>query len=127
MSLRDRAIADTARIIGDAEGSGQTTTLTSPSGVTHPVVGWTNDISQVVDPQTGMAVSGRTATVVYPFSSLSDAGFDEIPQGIESTGSKPWVVVFDDARGVPGTYKIASSDPDRTLGVVVCFLEVYRD
>jgi hypothetical protein len=125
MSLRLQAVSDIATILTDTDDFGWSTTVTDPSELSAPVIGFSNDIAQVIDPQTGLVVSGRVATAVFSISTLESAGFTTLPQGIESQSSKPWRVDFDDVHGYSHTFKVSSSDPDRTAGVVVCFLEAY--
>tara|TARA_R100000388_G_scaffold63439_3_gene46356 strand:+ start:47 stop:226 length:180 start_codon:yes stop_codon:yes gene_type:complete len=49
-----------------------------------------------------------------------------LPKGIADTGSKPWVIQFDDIGGTPYKFKVSQSNPDRALGLVVCLLELYE-
>lgn len=125
MSLRLRAAADTATILTKTADFGWATTVTDPNGLSKLVIGFSNDIAQVIDPQTGLVVSGRVATAVFSISTLEAAGFATLPQGIEEQSSKPWRVDFNDVNGNAHTFKVSSSDPDRAMGVVVCFLELY--
>lgn len=126
MGLRQQAEADLAYILEDSVGGfGYPITLTDPAGLTDTFTGFSDDIAQVIDPDTGTAVSGRLASVALRISSLYAAGF-KLPKGIADTGSKPWVVTFDDINGLPYTFKISESNPDRAAGIVVCLLEAYR-
>lgn len=100
-------------------------TVTPPSGIDFVVHGFTKDISQSVDPDTGQSVTGRTASVSLPISLVLAEGHG-FPQGISDDSQKPWVVSFDNAIGETLTFKVSESMPDRTLGVVVCFLEVFN-
>lgn len=126
MGLRDLAEQDLGGILEDADsGFGWPITLTNPAGLTAPLVGFSDDISQAVDPDTGLIVSSRMASVALRLSSLYAAGF-AMPRGVTSRDSLPWVVTFDDINGVPYTFKIRETAPDRTLGLVVCMLENYK-
>jgi hypothetical protein len=87
--------------------------------------GFSSDIAQVIDPETGQAVSGRRASVVLRTSSLVSSSIG-IPQGISDASVKPWIVQFDDINGNSYKFKVSQSDPDRALGVVVCLLELYE-
>lgn len=121
MSLRTMAESDLSFILEDQLGGfGWSITLTSPSGVVSDVVGFSNDISQVIDPNTGQLVSGRCASVTLRMSSLTT-----VPVGISNTSSKPWLVRFNDINGRVHNFKIIKSNPDRALGVVTCILEAY--
>lgn len=126
--LRQTAEADLAVILEDsATGFGWPITVTDPDGKTESLVGLSGDIAQAIDPDTGQAVSGRLAMVTLRISSLVAAGFTDLPRNIASTTSKPWLIVFDDINGNSYTFKVQQSNPDRTLGVVKCILELYED
>lgn len=126
MGLREQAEADLAFILEDSvSGFGYPITLTDPSGKTDTFTGFSDDIAQVIDPDTGQAVSGRLASAALRISTLYNKGFT-LPKGIADTGSKPWILQFDDINGLPYTFKVSESNPDRAAGVVVCLLEAYR-
>jgi len=126
MGLRETAENDLAHILEDKDaGFGWDIVVQNPAGETLPMVGFSDDISQIIDPDTGTAVSGRLASVVLRISSLLLGGFT-IPEAIADTAQKPWVISFDDINGVNYDFKVQSSDPDRALGIVVCILETYR-
>ena len=124
MNLREKAESDLARILESATGFGWPITITDPAGVSAPLIGYSNDISQVIDPDTGIAVSGRSASVTLRISSIYAAALS-LPKGIADSGSKPWVIQFNDINGLPYTFKVAQSNPDRGLGIVTCILETY--
>jgi hypothetical protein len=125
MGLRDLAEADLGRILEDAEtGFGYAITLTDPSGTALPLVGFSNDIAQVIDPDTGQVVSGRLASVALRISTIIAAGLG-LPRGIANSSSKPWVVEFDDLLGTPHKFKVFQSNPDRTIGMITLILESY--
>jgi len=124
--IRETAEADLACILEDGVlGAGWPVTVTNPSEVSESFTGYSNDISQVIDPDTGQAVSGRAASVVLRISTLTAAGFS-LPVGISDTAAKPWIVQFDDIGGSQHTFKIIRTDPDRTLGIVSCLLQVHK-
>lgn len=125
MNLRETAESDMSAILSDfVTGPGWPITITNPAGVSKPINGLTNDISNLIDPETGQAVSGRLATIAVSISGLAALGLG-IPQGIEAETSKPWVVSFNDINGIPYTFKVQSSNPDRAIGLVTCNLELY--
>lgn len=126
MGLRELAEQDLGAILEDsAYGFGWSITLTDPAGLTDPnLIGFSDDISQVIDPDTGQLVSGRLASVALRISSLLTAGFT-LPRGIADQSSKPWVVTFNDINGTSHTFKVRQADPDRALGLIVCILEGY--
>lgn len=126
MGLRDRAAAIlNARVADETRGFGWRVAVTDPDGVTGDLVGRSTDIEQLIDPDTGQAVSGRFAGVFLTMDSLEKAGLG-IPQGIADAQSKPWIVEFQDIRGGPYKFKVAQSNPDRAIGGVACVLEVYQ-
>lgn len=127
MGLREIAEQDLSFIMEDRQtGWAWDITLTSPEGLTAPLRGLSNDISLAVDPDTGMLISGRTATATLRISSIRAAGFAENPRNISDLNRKPWIVGFKDINNVPCLFKVMKSNPDRTVGVVSLILEAYK-
>jgi hypothetical protein len=108
----------------DTTGGGWPITVTDPSGTSKPLKGFTNDIAQLIDPDTGQAVSGRLVSAALRISSLTAAGLG-LPRGIADAGIKPWLVSFNDINGNSFLFKVAQADPDRALGLIVLLLEAY--
>jgi len=130
MGLRDIAKTDLSLILADSDyGFAYLITVTNPAGTSTPsgFTGFSNDISQIIDPDTGEAVSGRSATVALDMTALTAAGFSTLPEAVADEDLKPWIVVFDDIEGSSYTFKVSQSNPDRSLGLVVCHLEAYCD
>lgn len=126
MGLRELAEADLGLILEDGvTGFGWPITVIDPAGLSKPLTGFSDDIAQVIDPDTGVAVNGRLVSVALRISSLVAADLG-LPQGIADTGSKPWVVTFNDINGNAYRFKVAQSNPDRALGLVICLLELYK-
>lgn len=126
MNLRELAELDLGAILEDgAFGFGWSVTLTNPDGATADFTGFSNDISQVIDPDTGLLVSGRLASVALRISSIYAADF-LMPRGIADENIKPWIVEFNDINGRAYKFKIRTSSPDRALGLLVCTLEAYH-
>jgi len=126
MSLRQLAETDLGVILEDGTtGFGWPITITDPAGTVGALTGFSDDISQIIDPDTGQAVSGRLASVAIRISSLTAAGL-ALPQGIANSASKPWIVDFDDINGNAFKFKVSQSNPDRALGLVTCLLELYE-
>ena len=126
MSLRALAEADLGVILEDSiHGFGWPITVTAPDGATALLTGYSDDISQIIDPDTGQAVSGRLASVGLRISSLTAANLT-LPQGIADASSKPWIIEFNDINGNAFKFKVLQSNPDRALGLVVCLLELYK-
>lgn len=126
MGLRDTAAADNRIILNDsAFGFGYPITVTDPTETDTAFTGFSNDISQVIDPDTGVAVSGRLATVAINIQDILDAGLT-LPESIADSSSKPWIITFNDINGVSQAFKVAQSNPDRAIGMLVCTLEFYK-
>ena len=128
MSLRVLAEQDLGTILEDATtGFGWPITITAPDGTIRPLTGFSDDIAQVIDPETGQAVSGRLASVAIRISSLTVAFPTQgLPKGIADRTSKPWLVAFEDINSNPHTFKVAQSNPDRAIGVLALLLETYQ-
>ena len=123
--LRELAQSDLGAILRDTDyGFGWPISVTDTDGLKKPLVGFSNDISQLIDPDTGQAVSGRLATVALHIGDLTEAGLG-LPQGIADAKQKPWIIEFNDIHGEAYSFKVAQSNPDRAIGVVTCILELY--
>lgn len=117
---------DLGAILEDsATGFGWPIILTAPDGARYELIGYSDDISQVIDPETGAIVSGRAASVALRMSSIVSLGL-ELPRAISDTGRKPWVVEFLDILGGAHRFKILQSNPDRALGLITLMLEIYK-
>jgi len=127
MSLRTIAEQDLATILEDGvTGFGWPITLTAPDGTVGALTGFSDDIAQVIDPDTGQAVSGRLASAALRTAAITAALPGKgLPVGIADAASKPWLVAFDDINGNAYTFKVAQSNPDRALGLVTLLLELY--
>lgn len=126
MGLRSLAESDLGLILEDgAYGFGWPITITDPSGkVSTGLIGFSDDIAQMIDPDTGELISGRLASVALRISTLYAQGFT-LPKAIANSSSKPWLVSFNDINGVSYQFKVNQANPDRALGVVTCILEAY--
>jgi hypothetical protein len=99
-------------------------TVTDPDGNVCECMVLSNDIGQVIDSETGMIVSGRTASATVVTADLIDAEMGR-PVAIVDETLKPWTIVFNDIQLAAYTFKVAQTMPDRTIGGVVCMLEEY--
>ena len=127
MNFLEIAQQDKAFTLNDKEfGFGTEITLTDPSLFSAIVVGRTNDISFAIDPDTGVAVSGRTATVAIDLHVLTDAGFSSLPSAQSDKTKKPWIVEWIDLKGNSHSFTILEANPDRTLEIVLCTLQFYK-
>ena len=126
MSLRVLAEADLAHILEDGKsGPGHNITLARPDGLSADFIGASSDIGQLIDPDTGVAVSGRQATISLRMSTVLQKLY-ALPVGVTDSSSKPWVAMFADVLGQTHTFKIVEAMPDRSLGVINCTLELYK-
>jgi hypothetical protein len=125
MTLRNRAESDLGAILEDgALGFGWPITVTDPNGLTGNLTGFSNDIAQTIDPDTGQLVSGRVATAALRMSSLTAQGLG-LPRGVADTAGLPWRITFTDINANSYDFKVRQADPDRALGIIVCILEGY--
>lgn len=125
MSLREVAAQDAIRILENTNEFGWPVALTNPDQVSIQLYGSSVDIGQTIDPETGLAVAGRRASVALPIASILAAGL-EIPIAISDRTKKPWVVTFNDINGFSHSFKVCESMSDRALGIVTCLLESYK-
>lgn len=123
MGLRAKAAADNKAILNDDKGFAWPITVTNPAEVSADLKGFSNDISDLIDPDTGQAVSGRQASVALHIADLTVLG---LPVGISAPSSKPWIMEFDDINGNPGVFKVKKSNPDNGIGMITCIVEVYK-
>lgn len=125
MGLREQAEKDLGFILeSDEAGFRWPITLTNPDETPLEMHGFSDDIAQLIDPETGAVVSGRLASVALRMSTILTAGFI-LPKAIADTTGKPWLVTFDSINGVEYTFKVAQSNPDRALGLITLMLEAY--
>ena len=124
MNLRELAASDAALFVEDnAAGFGFPLTLTNPDGGSLAMAGLANDVFTKIDPETGMMVAGRSASVTLSMKTLETACFGQ-PRGVSDSSSRPWIVEIDDVLGNCHRFKISLTQPDLTIGVIVCHLEI---
>ena len=128
MSLRVQAEADLAVTVEAPGDFGLVFTLTDPAGFTSvtPLYGSSADVGVTVDPDTGLAVSARRATLTARRSSIEAAGYASLPEGTADGAVKPWIVNFAGPGSPTRAYIVKRSWPDRALGVLTMTLELYR-
>lgn len=128
--LREIAEQDLGFILeGDPNGFRWPIAVTAPDGTSNAeqMYGFSDDIAQVIDPDTGQIVSGRLATVVIRTATLqAEFPTQGLPKGISAKTSKPWIVEFNDINGTAYKFKVQATNPDRALGAVTCILEEYK-
>jgi hypothetical protein len=125
VGLRRLAHTALSTIMNDGHSGTIPITVTHPDGQTSIFYGWSSDIFLAIDPGTGATVSGRQVSVSILIADLFAAGFEAI-RNIPDVASRPWVVSFLDVNDRPWTFKVANVNPDRTAGLMVIFLEAYK-
>lgn len=123
MSLFEDAATDFQDIINSDIGASVTCVITSPDGTETTLLCRHSDISQQIDPGTNEVFSGRRIAISLCLQDLYDAGIEDI-RGIEKKTEKPWKITFSNIAGIAGTYKIAETNPDATLGSMIAYCEV---
>ncbi len=106
-----------------ASGFGRAIRVKTPAGVVLELTGLTRDISDAIDPDTGVNITTRQASAAIRISAFGAHG---IPQNVPENDKRPWSVTFSDADGNPQTYRVIESKPDRTIGIVVLILEILK-
>lgn len=125
MSLRNLATDDLGRILNDDIGGfAVAIEIIDPLGLSLPFKGLSTDIHQTIDPETGVTVSGRSASVSVFIRDLQVAGF-QIPHRVMQEEERPWQVLFLDSSGAEHHFIVRESMPDRTIGCLVLTLEAY--
>lgn len=117
MSLFDEASEVLRQVLTEPGGHGVDVVLTDPAARVFALRGLHQDIGLSIDPETGVQVMGRRASVALPLVDLAASG---IPRQVPETDQKPWTVLM---LGV--TYRVTGAIPDR-FGCVVLTLEAYR-
>jgi hypothetical protein len=126
VNLRLQAAADLKTILEDSvAGFGWAIRVTDPGGNSADLTGFSNDVAMMIDPETGIAVSGRTASVALAMASLTAAGL-ALPRGVADGATAPWLVEFLDINGDSQLFKVTEGMPDRAIGLVTCKLEFYK-
>jgi len=128
MGLRATAYADARAILNDsAAGFGWPVKVTDPAGNTADLTGYAGDVAQTIDPDTGQAVTGRRAPLTLHLDDLEAAGLG-IPRSVADESGDPWRIEYNDITlNHLVKYDILEAWPDRTLGVVTCWLGIYKD
>lgn len=117
--LREIAESDLALTLEDPEGFGFEIQITEPGGVFKEAYGQSGDIQFLIDPETGLGVSGRFAHITVRQSSLTALG--------KGAPVKGWLIKFDDINGNSYNFIVTEARPDRTLGVVTCIVGILED
>lgn len=128
MTLRAIAEADLGQVMEGEVSFRWPITLTDPDGNTNAdtLYAIANDVSALIDPDTGQLIADRTVTVAIRIASLTAQGLN-VPRGVMDSDSKPWVLKLNDISGVEHTTKVVQGNPDFTLGVVNLVLQAYKE
>jgi hypothetical protein len=126
VSLLAQAAADARRILNDsARGFATAITLTNPDGTAASLKGFQTDVGLTIEPETGVPVAGRRASVALSLADIVDAGIG-MPRNVPDTNSSPWLVTWTPPTGSAQTMKVIDVLPDK-LGIVVLLLERWQE
>jgi hypothetical protein len=116
MNTRERAAADSQKILNDLSGAGSPFELLSANNEQYHLNGSYGDIGYLIDPDTGTAVQGRTIEAAYSMASLREQ--------TEQEPKKGWRFVCNDLAGNEIVLFVALYVPDRTIGLAKLKLAV---
>jgi len=120
MSLVAQAEADLSLTLEATTDFGEAFTLTDPADAVGNLIGQFSKISQVIDPDTGVQVSGNFIQATARISSIIAEGLAVPVVGIEDDAKKPWRVIK-----AGTTFKVFLTQPDEKLGILSMILEPY--
>jgi hypothetical protein len=110
MNIRERAAADTQKILTDITGAATPFVLIAADDrQEYPVFGSYGDIGYLIDPKTGTAVQGRTIEAAYSMATLREQ--------TEREPEKGWRFACNDLAGNKTTLFVVLYAPDRTIGL----------
>lgn len=124
MGLMDEVAQVLREELNSLSGFATSISLTPPQGSPVALKGFWNDIGLTIDPETGVAVRGRRASVAVPIKDLEAANLP-IPENVASNRERPWLVTWTPTTGQAQTMKVVDAIPDK-LGIVVLLLESHR-
>lgn len=125
MRLLDRVRKDSQKIMNSTRyGFSTDIELINPDGLTLPFKAIVAVIHNLIDPDTGVPVSGFLATASINILDLKDQSV-EMPEGEMDENERPWLIRESDILGQQVTYKIVSTAPDKANGNIVCDLGAY--
>ncbi len=110
-------------VLTNTRGFAVPITLTTPAGETHEISGLAADIGLSIDPETGVMIHGRKATVAISLAVLGELGL-ATPEGSPDEDTRPWLVTWTPSTGGAQTMAVVGSIPDK-LGCVVLELSRY--
>jgi hypothetical protein len=119
MNIRERAAADSKKIMEKANGAGTPFILVIKERVEFTVTGIFGDIGYLLNPATGEAVQGRTVQAAYSMESLREQTPLEPERG--------WRFKVLGLSGVLTELFVTRYEPDRTIGIGRITLAVVLD
>ena len=126
MSLLAKAAADVRSILNDvAGGVAVPITIVPPTHDSVIVNGFQTDVGLSTDPDTGVMVAQRKASIAISQADLLAAGID-IPEGVPDDDRTPWLVRWTPPTGEQQTMKVVNVLPDK-LGCLVLTCVSFRE
>ena len=126
MSLKSTAETDAGIILNDdVYGFGCSITLIDPSDLSIDLVGFSNDIHELIDPDPGQSVSSRRASVALYIRDI-ESNDVILPYNIPESDSRPYRMKFIDSNNHEHEFKVIEAHPDRGLGIITCLLGLYK-
>lgn len=123
MSLLDDARALAQSVVEDTSAFASEVTCTDELAVSATLAGFVNEIALAVDPDTGVQVSLKQASVVLSRASIAESGL-AYPKAIPDTTGAPWRVAWAGADGVTRTCKVIEVVPDENPGIDLVTLKL---
>lgn len=122
MNIAARAIRDTKRFTGDANGFGLSIDLIAPTSETLTVIGYTTKHHLKYDAETGAQISSKVASVA-----ISEGNLDGYP--VRNTNNDVSMldhkVTFTDSDENVNNFIVIDSYPDEKVGLIILILGDY--
>jgi hypothetical protein len=109
MNIRERAAADSKKILENMNGAGTPFVLVTKERQEFPIVGSFGDIGYLLNPATGEAIQGRTIQAAYSMESLRAQTPLEPERG--------WRFNVLGLSGELTELFVTMYEPDRTIGI----------
>jgi len=121
MTLYDRVVKNTTRILTRADGFTVPVVFTSPAGVEYSTRGFFIDVSLDINPATGLPMVARKSA--FSFSRYTSDNTDLFPTENPADTAGTWKATFSNSLGESQEWAIESVMPDRTLGMYTVLLK----
>lgn len=125
MGLIDQAKKDIEQITSNLDGFGVEMTLTAPTSQSITIKGLHKKHHLGIDPEKGVAVNTKTASVSFSEKFLTDQGYP-VRNSKGVVDLKKHLVDVKDSTGNSEKYIIEQWFPDETIGLIVCILGTYE-